>query len=127
MNTSLISYSNLPLRFSQVPSSILRLNHPNKCCRLSSTGAYEAFGRQLLFGFCRSESSNAILRRRTLCTRAVAPGIPNLKQYPRVGAPSTGPVPPDQLLQVVEIAAKTGAEVLSLSLPFQMDCVVVFV
>lgn len=34
------------------------------------------------------------------------------KQYPKVGAKSLGPIPPSQLIQVVENAAKTGAEVL---------------
>lgn len=37
--------------------------------------------------------------------------IPNQKQYPKIGAQSTGPIPPGQLIQVVETAAKTGAEV----------------
>lgn len=32
-------------------------------------------------------------------------------QHPKVGAQSTGPIPPKQLIEVVEKAAKTGAEV----------------
>ena len=49
---------------------------------------------------------------RNLCTKAVI----SQKHYPKVGALSTGPVPAAQLIQVVEAAAKTGAQVLSLSL-----------
>lgn len=44
-------------------------------------------------------------------TRAALSEISYRKQYPKVGAKSVGPIPPAQLIQVVENAAKTGAEV----------------
>ena len=44
-------------------------------------------------------------------TRAALSEISYRKQYPKVGAKSIGPIPPAQLIQVVENAAKTGAEV----------------
>lgn len=44
-------------------------------------------------------------------TRAVLSEISNQKPYPKMGAKSTGHIPPNQLIQVVETAAKTGAEV----------------
>ncbi|XP_062096465.1 phosphatase IMPL1, chloroplastic [Humulus lupulus] len=48
----------------------------------------------------------------TLCTKAIISGLPNQKHpYPKVGAHSTGSIPASQLIQVVEFAAKTGAEV----------------
>ncbi|CAK9311716.1 unnamed protein product [Citrullus colocynthis] len=44
-------------------------------------------------------------------TRAALSEISYRKQYPKVGAKSIGPIPPAQLIQVVENAARTGAEV----------------
>ncbi|KAJ0975846.1 hypothetical protein J5N97_017811 [Dioscorea zingiberensis] len=44
-------------------------------------------------------------------TRAALSEFPTEKQYPKVGAQSTGSIPAAELLQVVETAAKTGAEV----------------
>ncbi|GAB2298203.1 Phosphatase impl1, chloroplastic [Dionaea muscipula] len=43
----------------------------------------------------------------SLCTKAVL----SQTQFCRIGAQSTGPIPADQLIEVVERAAKTGAEV----------------
>ncbi|KAL3616737.1 Phosphatase impl1, chloroplastic [Castilleja foliolosa] len=51
-------------------------------------------------------------RRALLSTRAVISEVPNQKQYSKIGAVSTGPVPADQLLGVIENAAKTGAQVI---------------
>ena len=45
------------------------------------------------------------------CTKAVLSEIPNQKQYPKDWSQSTGPIPPSLLIQVVEIAAKIGADV----------------
>lgn len=50
-------------------------------------------------------------RHRSLCAKAVLTEVSNQSNYPKVGAQSTGPIPSSQLLQVVETAAKTGAEV----------------
>ncbi|KAL9375728.1 hypothetical protein Peur_032607 [Populus x canadensis] len=44
---------------------------------------------------------------RNVCTKAALSEM----KYPKVAASSTGPIPPSQLIQVVETAAKTGAEV----------------
>lgn len=46
-----------------------------------------------------------------LQARAVLSELPNERRYPKVAAESTGPVPAAELLQVVEAAAKAGAEV----------------
>ncbi|XP_020586351.1 phosphatase IMPL1, chloroplastic [Phalaenopsis equestris] len=43
--------------------------------------------------------------------RAAISEAPNTRKYPRVGAESTGPVPASELLGIVELAAKIGAEV----------------
>ncbi|KAI5667658.1 hypothetical protein M9H77_17511 [Catharanthus roseus] len=48
---------------------------------------------------------------RALRTTAVVSEVPNRKQFQRVGAESTGSIPSKELLQVVETAAKTGAQV----------------
>ena len=37
--------------------------------------------------------------------------VSNQKQFFKVGAESTGPIPSKQLLQVVQTAAETGAKV----------------
>ena len=94
-----------PLRFFQIPRSILLFNHPKvslapNSCRQSQP----SIGLQ--HGFCK---------RTSLCTKAVLSEISNQKQYPKVAAESTGPIPSIQLLKVVEIAAKTGAEVCPIS------------
>lgn len=46
--------------------------------------------------------------RRGLCSKAV---LSDEKKYFKVGAESTGPIPSDRLLDVIETAAKTGAQV----------------
>ncbi|KAF6135170.1 hypothetical protein GIB67_035241 [Kingdonia uniflora] len=47
-----------------------------------------------------------------MCTKAVlSSGVTNPKPFPKIASESTGPVPIKQLLDVVLIAAKTGAEV----------------
>ncbi|KAF2302639.1 hypothetical protein GH714_000541 [Hevea brasiliensis] len=51
------------------------------------------------------------LSAKNLPTKAVLSELPNQRQYPKVAANSAGPIPPSQLIQVVETAAKTGAEV----------------
>ncbi|XP_047960286.1 phosphatase IMPL1, chloroplastic isoform X2 [Salvia hispanica] len=50
--------------------------------------------------------------RRRLSTRAVVSDVYEEKQYFKVAAESTGPVSSDRLLEVIEIAAKTGAQVI---------------
>ncbi|CAN1847355.1 Phosphatase IMPL1, chloroplastic [Linum perenne] len=48
---------------------------------------------------------------RNLCTKAVISEVPYQSRYRKMGASSTGSIPLNQLIQVVEIAAKTGSEV----------------
>ncbi|CAL9016221.1 unnamed protein product [Prunus brigantina] len=103
MGRSLVFSPNLPVRFSQIPRSILPPNQPNQSLSLNSR-------EQLQHGFQRFGLSFA-KPTRTLCTKAVLSEIPNQKMYVKVGAKSTGPIPISQLIEVVEKAAKTGAEV----------------
>ncbi|ONI11514.1 hypothetical protein PRUPE_4G110600 [Prunus persica] len=103
MGRSLVFSPNLPVRFSQIPRSILPPNQPNQSLSLNSR-------EQLQHGFQRFGLSFA-KPTRTLCTKAVLSEIPNQKLYVKVGAKSTGPIPISQLIEVVEKAAKTGAEV----------------
>ncbi|XP_057970865.1 phosphatase IMPL1, chloroplastic isoform X2 [Malania oleifera] len=106
MGRFLFSSVNFPLPFSQMPSSTLSFCLSNPCLRLSSSRSYGGPQR----GFCSPRLSNTTSTR-MLCTRAVLSEVPNQKQYPKIGAQSMGPVPLNQLLQVVESAAKSGAEV----------------
>ncbi|MFQ6662592.1 hypothetical protein Gotur_030388 [Gossypium turneri] len=103
MGRSLVFSTNIPLRFSQTPRTISPRFHPNqyqphKLSPKSSTG-YRKVG---IF------NTNS---KRKLCTRALISEVSNQRQYPKVAAKSTGPIPPSQLIEVVETAAKTGAEV----------------
>ncbi|TYI27112.1 hypothetical protein ES332_A05G156600v1 [Gossypium tomentosum] len=103
MERSLVFSTNIPLRFSRTPRSISPRFHPNqyqphKFSAKSSTG-YRKVG---IF------NTNS---KRKLCTRALISEVSNQRQYPKVAAKSTGPIPPSQLIEVVETAAKTGAEV----------------
>ncbi|KAH7569556.1 hypothetical protein JRO89_XS06G0185300 [Xanthoceras sorbifolium] len=100
MGMSLVSFTSIPLRFSHVPRSILPLNSPNQCqIQRASDDSLSGY-RQ-----ARVLTSKPI---RTVCTKAV---LSEQRQYPKMGAKSTGPIPPSQLIQVVETAATTGAEV----------------
>ncbi|XP_073130677.1 phosphatase IMPL1, chloroplastic isoform X2 [Henckelia pumila] len=51
------------------------------------------------------------LSQRVFCTKAVLSKLPNQKSFRKVGAESTGSVPFDQLLHVVQTSAETGAQV----------------
>ncbi|KAJ3708321.1 hypothetical protein LUZ61_012026 [Rhynchospora tenuis] len=72
--------------------------------RLSSTSSY-------LTRYCRNPTvtQRRLLRRGQIM--AVVSESTSKKIFPKVAAESTGPIPASQLLQVVESAAKTGAEV----------------
>ncbi|PON45573.1 Inositol monophosphatase [Parasponia andersonii] len=89
---------NLPLRLSHIPRSISPLNQPNH----SPLPLRSPTRRVRLFN-CGPSRSFSI--------KALISEVPNQKQYAKVAAHSTGPVPATQLIQVVETAAKTGAEV----------------
>lgn len=110
MGRCLISSAVTTLKFSQTPKSILPSSnrHP-KLLSPHHTFTAPPITRQL--GFCSTLPFKASPIRRGLSTKAVLSEISNQKQFFKIGADSTGPVPPDQLLRVVEAAAKTGAEV----------------
>ncbi|KAL9456553.1 hypothetical protein AB3S75_005727 [Citrus x aurantiifolia] len=99
MGRSLVSFTNVPLRFSQVPRSFPPPNHSTQC----------QVPRHNANSFSGYQKARVLTAKptRTFCTKAVLSEIP----YQKVGAKSTGPIPPSQLIQVVESAAKTGAEV----------------
>ncbi|KAE7995968.1 hypothetical protein FH972_000720 [Carpinus fangiana] len=103
MGTSTVFFTNIPLKFSQIPRSIRPPIRPNQRLPLDFSDKF-----QHGFGGIRFFKAKP---RRKLCTEAVLSEIPNQKQYPKIGAQSTGSVPYSHLIQVVETAAKTGAEV----------------
>lgn len=61
-------------------------------------------------GFCTSLSSGAKTSG-GFCTKAALSEVGNKKEYSKIGADSTGSISSSELLQVVEAAAKTGAQV----------------
>lgn len=107
MGTSMVFFASIPLKFSQIPRSVRPPIRPNQRLPL-------AFSDKFQHGFGRIRFFKAKPRRK-LCIEAVLSEIPNQKQYPKIGAQSTGPIPRSHLIQVVETAAKTGAEVCFLS------------
>ncbi|KAL2935723.1 Phosphatase IMPL1 chloroplastic [Bienertia sinuspersici] len=98
-----------PFKFHQLPTSIRTFNHQTQ--QLSAFFSYLGNSKSLkdgIFGRVISlKSTPSSSSRKSLCTKAVL----SETQYPKVGAQSTGPIPGNQLLEVVEKAAKTGAEV----------------
>ncbi|KNA14184.1 hypothetical protein SOVF_109920 [Spinacia oleracea] len=110
MGRCLISSSVTPSKFRQLPTSIRTFNHQThqlsafSCCYLGNSKPLKHgnFSRQISTKTIHISSS-----RYNFCTKAVLSGT----QYPKVGAQSIGPIPGNQLLGVVEKAAKTGAEV----------------
>ncbi|KAJ0075246.1 hypothetical protein Patl1_34529 [Pistacia atlantica] len=103
MGKSLISFSNIPLKFSHIPRSFLPFNHSNQClflrpCDKSSSGY-------------KKVSVLSTKPGRKLFTKAMLFETSYRKEYTKIGAKSIGPIPASQLIQVVKIVAKTGAEV----------------
>ncbi|KAG7962695.1 hypothetical protein I3843_09G077600 [Carya illinoinensis] len=103
MGRSMVFSPSIPLRFSQIPRSVPSPTHENPRLPLRFSKKF-----QHGFGGIRFLKVKPI---RELCTKAVLSEIPNHKQYPKIGAQSTGTIPTSQLVEVVESAAKTGAEV----------------
>ncbi|CAI9090502.1 OLC1v1025284C1 [Oldenlandia corymbosa var. corymbosa] len=103
-----------PWKFCQKPSPILHYGSfkvPN--CRSfdgNNFGCLRGIGGGIS-GI--SSTTKAMKTRRLLCTKSVLSEVnnPSRKQYSRVGAESTGPISSKQLLQVVQTAAETGAQV----------------
>lgn len=111
MGRSLISSTSIPLRFSQIPRSL----NPVSYHKLSPPFNFDRFASNRIgfrdLGVPRNLSLTLPMRR--FCTKAVISEFPNEKRYSKIGADSPGPIPAKQLLEAVEIAAKTGAEVRS--------------
>ncbi|KAI3436907.1 Inositol-1-monophosphatase [Psidium guajava] len=101
MGRSLVFSSNIPLKFSQKLNSVSPLNH-----KLCQPFPYKT--RQISLGASLKFPSFNANQGRTLRVRAV---VSSGTSYTKVGATSTGPIPPAQLIEVVETAAKTGAQV----------------
>lgn len=100
MGRLLIFSGSMTMRVSHLSRSSLPLTNP-----FSSRAVVTRDSRHGLL--CSTISSNSSTTR--LRTKAV---LSDQKQhFPRIGAKTTGPISPAQLLQVVEAAAKTGAEV----------------
>ncbi|GER33176.1 inositol monophosphatase family protein [Striga asiatica] len=99
------SSSHIPSLFSPKPTSIssagLRI--------FKFPATLSANSRSPKHGFCTMSPS---FRMSSFSSKAVASEISNQKQYSKVGAKSTGPIPSDQLLGVIQTAAKTGAQVI---------------
>lgn len=103
MGRSLVFSTNIPLEFSQKPRSFSLSNHSKLCFP-------QRFIENSQSGYKKIQLLNLKLAR-NVCTKAALSEITNERKYPKVGAPSTGPISANQLIQVVETAAKTGAEV----------------
>lgn len=104
MGRCLFVPTNVALSFSAIPR--LGVYPPNQSSRSLPLSSIIKFRH----GFQRVPYLNAQVTTRTLCTKAVISEQP----YTKIGAKSTGPIPPSQLIQVVETAANTGAQVCSL-------------
>ncbi|KAL4579576.1 hypothetical protein LXL04_015728 [Taraxacum kok-saghyz] len=93
-------------RFNQIPNSLHSFVHPVKHYNFTSNSLHHRVGQ------CSINTIKSRLLCRSITTKAVLSETPyqNLK-YSKIGALSTGPIPSAQLLESVEIAAKTGAEV----------------
>lgn len=85
-----------PAKLSHNPKSISLLNLP-----ILSLQPSARVNRKLHRGLGHGVRTKA----------AVASQFQNQKQFPKIAANSTGPIPSAELLRVVETAAKTGAEV----------------
>ncbi|KAF7121163.1 hypothetical protein RHSIM_Rhsim13G0131200 [Rhododendron simsii] len=114
MGRCLLSSQLTPLLFSQIPSISLSLAH----CRSISCKKYQPQKKKRLlllhgFGIYTPFFNSSTPSSSSSCTKAVlSPEIPNQKKnYSKVAAESTGPIPFNQLLPVVETAATTGAQV----------------
>lgn len=100
-------------RFNQIPNSVHSFIDPVKPYNFTSNSQHHRPGQ---FSLTTSNPVCLSLKSRLSCrsttTKAALSEISyqNLT-YSKIGASSTGPIPSSQLLESVEIAAKTGAEV----------------
>ncbi|ESQ33713.1 hypothetical protein EUTSA_v10007962mg [Eutrema salsugineum] len=102
MGRSLIFSGNMSMRVSHLHRSSFPVTNPSSSCRVLTRNFRHGFSRVL---------SNSIKSTTRLRTKAVLSEVSDQTHYPRIGANSTGTISPAVLLQVVEAAAKTGAEV----------------
>ncbi|KAH0719230.1 phosphatase IMPL1, chloroplastic [Solanum tuberosum] len=93
MGRCLLSSTISSLRICQLPR--IRLPAFPKSCSTNSQ-----------YGFCTSLSTSG-----GFCTKAALSEVGIKKEYSKIAADSTGSIPSSELLQVVEAAAKTGAQV----------------
>eukprot|EP00262_Sarcandra_glabra_P004414 TRINITY_DN15417_c0_g1_i2.p1 TRINITY_DN15417_c0_g1~~TRINITY_DN15417_c0_g1_i2.p1 ORF type:complete len:381 (+),score=56.94 TRINITY_DN15417_c0_g1_i2:232-1374(+) len=110
MGRSLISSTAIPLRFSQTPKSLLPVSHQNLPPPVNVARSSHAIVSRH-HGVRRVLSVTTTTPSKKFSTKAVLSEIPNEKRYSKIGALSTGTLPANQLLGVVELAAKAGAEV----------------
>lgn len=91
--------------FSRVPCPAVHpgLHRPFNCPLSERFSSRDAFNE--------SSTSSCSVRRGKFFPKAVLSETPGRGQFPKVGAQSTGPIPLTQLIQVVETAAKSGAQV----------------
>ncbi|KAF3450035.1 hypothetical protein FNV43_RR06114 [Rhamnella rubrinervis] len=101
MGRSLFVPTNVPPSFSAIPR--FGGYPPNQ----SNPSLLLSFSTKFKHGFQRIPYLSTKVTTTTLCTKAVI----SEKQYTKMGAESTGPIPPSRLIQVVETAANTGAQV----------------
>nr|AAK62447.1 Unknown protein [Arabidopsis thaliana]AAP37817.1 At1g31190 [Arabidopsis thaliana] len=101
MGRSLIFSGNMSLRISHLPGSSLPLQNPISGRTVNRTFRYR----------CTRILSNSFKSTTRLQTKAVLSEVSDQTRYPRIGAKTTGTISPAHLLEVVELAAKTGAEV----------------
>lgn len=114
MGRCLLSSQLSPLLFSQIPSISISLAHSTSIsCQKSQPQKKKRLLLLHGFGIYTPFFNSSTPSSSSSCTKAVlSPEIPNQKKnYSKVAAESTGPIPSNQLLLVVETAATTGAEV----------------
>ncbi|KVI03065.1 Inositol monophosphatase [Cynara cardunculus var. scolymus] len=113
MATHLLSSSSSRIcssSFNQIPNSIHAFIHPVKPYNFTSNSQYHK--RCCTFTKLACLCSKSRLLCQSTTTKAVISEIPYQNQkYSKIGALSVGPIPSAKLLESVEIAAKTGAEV----------------
>ncbi|XP_047307940.1 phosphatase IMPL1, chloroplastic [Impatiens glandulifera] len=110
MSECMVSSMAIPLRIPRTLTSFLLRTHQNSSFHfLSSNLSAQSNSVQKVNRneFSARPQSSGYSRLKTLCTKAQL----SENRFSSVAAESTGPIPSDQLLRVVEIAAKTGAEV----------------
>ncbi|GAB2220311.1 hypothetical protein Droror1_Dr00007955 [Drosera rotundifolia] len=110
MGKCIISSPSTPVRVCKIRTSIQSLNHEKPFISIPISNPPRTHLENGLQWWRRGVpfKSNAMASKSlSFSTRAVLAQT----QWPRIGADSTGPIPGDQLIGVVERAAKTGAQV----------------